>query len=56
MLCFRKLPLAKKIRDKRGVIKVFHRQNFCHTVQKNFVGEHFCAAFEKFSGSEKLYG
>ena len=56
MLCFRKLPLAKKIKDKRGVIMNFLRQNFCLTVPKSFVGEHFCVAFEKTSCSEKLCG
>ena len=56
MLCFRKVPLVKKIKDRRGVIKIFHRQNFCLTMPKSFVGEHFCAAFEKISGSGKLYG
>ena len=92
MLCFRKLPVAKKILDE-GAIKTFHRrtntelfpggtfsccvsenfrqrkrlwirggyqdflsENFCLTVPKRFLGEHFCAAFEKASDSEELYG
>ena len=29
---------------------------FCLTVPKNFVGEPFCAVFQKISGSEKVYG
>ena len=29
---------------------------FCLTVPKNFIGEPFCAVFQKMSGSEKVYG
>ena len=29
---------------------------FCLTVTKNFVGEPFCAVFQKNSGSEKVNG
>ena len=29
---------------------------FCLTVPKNFVGEPFCAVFQKISGSQKVYG
>ena len=29
---------------------------FCPTVPKYFVGEPFCAVFQKISGSEKVYG
>ena len=29
---------------------------FCLTVTKNFVGEPFCAVFQKISGSEKVNG
>ena len=29
---------------------------FCLTVPKNFVGEPFCAVFQKISGREKVYG
>ena len=29
---------------------------FCLTVPKKFVGEAFCAVFQKISGSEKVYG
>ena len=56
VLCFRKLPLAKEIKNEKGVIKIFHRQKICLTVPERFLREHFCAAFEKISGSEKLYG
>ena len=40
----------------RGGYQDFPSQNFCLTVPKSFVGEHFYAAFEKISCSEKLYG
>ena len=53
---FQKTSASENIKDRRGFIKIFHRQNFCRTVPKSFVGKHFCAAFEKISGSEKLYG
>ena len=43
MLCFRKFPLAKKVKDRRGVIRSFHRQNFCLTMPKTSAGEPFCA-------------
>ena len=34
----------------------FFRRNFFVSVPKNFVGEPFCAVFQKISGSEKIYG
>ena len=34
----------------------FPSKIFCLTVPKNFVGEPFCAVFQKISGSEKVYG
>ena len=34
----------------------FPSEILCLTVPKKFVGEQFCAVFEKNSGSEKLYG
>ena len=43
MLCFRKFPLAKKVKDRRGVIRSFHRQIFCLTMPKTSAGEPFCA-------------
>ena len=54
MLCFRKLPVPKKIMQKRGGIKIFRRKCFCLRVPKNFVGENFCAVLQKISGSEKI--
>ena len=56
VLCFRKLQVAEKIMDEKGGYQVFPSEKFCLTVPKSFVGEHFCAVFEKKSGSEKLYG
>ena len=57
MLCFRKFPRAKKFMDQRpgGECQAFPAKVFCLTVKKNFVEEHFCAAFHKFSASEKVY-
>ena len=56
MLCFRKFPAAKKFMDEEGAFKIFRRTNFCLRVPNNSVGEHFCAVFQKISGSEKDYG
>ena len=44
MLCFRKLPVAKKFMDKReggGEYQDFPSKIFCLTVPKNVVGENF---------------
>ena len=47
MLCFRKLPVAKKFTDKTqgggGNVKIFRRIFFCLTVPKNIVEEPFRA-------------
>ena len=40
-------------REGRGSIKIFRPIFFCLTVPKNFVGEAFCAVFQKNSGSTK---
>ena len=58
MLCLRKIPVAKKIMDKSGGggYQNFPSKFFCLRVPKQFVGEKFCAVFQKVSGSEKLYG
>ena len=37
-------------------MSLFSVENFCLTVPQKFVGEHFCAVFQKNSGSEKIYG
>ena len=54
MLCFRKIPVAKKFMDKRGGGKYpdFPSKVFCLTVPKIFVGEPFSVSL--FSGVEKI--
>ena len=56
VLCFRKLPAAKKIMDNKGGYHDFPSKKNCLRVPKSFVGENFCAVFQKISGGEKLYG
>ena len=46
----------KKLRDKRGGVSRFSVENFYLTMPKIFIGEPFCAVFQKNSGSEKVYG
>ena len=54
-LCFRKLPVARKIMDKReGEVSRISSNFFCLAVPKNFVGEPFCAVSRKVSGSNKF--
>ena len=57
MLCFRKSPVASKFMDKRGVgeYQDFPSKSFCLKVPKKIVGELLCAAFQKKSGSKKVY-
>ena len=57
VLCLRKLPVTKKNMDKSGVSR-FSVGNFANflILPRIFVGEHFCAVFEKSSGSEKPFG
>ena len=59
MLCFRKIPVAKKLMDKRGGgggevsrYQDFPSKVFCMTVPKIFVGEPFSVSL--FSGVEKI--
>ena len=40
----------------RGLCHDFPSKIFCLTVPEKFVGEPFCAVFQKISGSEKVYG
>ena len=55
--CFTKFPVSKNYKDKRGGGVTFLRQKrFCLTVPKKFVGEPFCAVFQKASSSQKDYG
>ena len=41
---------------RESLIHVFRSKIFCLTVVKKFVGEPFCAAFQKVSSSQKVYG
>ena len=38
---------------RRKGVSQFSVENFCFTMPKTFVGEHFCAVFQKNSGSKK---
>ena len=59
-----KFLVSKKFMDKRGGERRgggreyhdFLSKIFCLTVPKNFIGEPFCAVFQKISGSQKVYG
>ena len=54
VLCFRKLPAAKKFMDKRGwEYQGFLSNFFCLTVPNNLLWETFYAVFQKISGGEK---
>ena len=55
MLCFRKLS-AKKSLSITGKYQDFLKKVSCLTVLKNFVGESFCAVFQKIVGNEKFIG
>ena len=57
LLCFRKFGVPKNVRYKRrGGYHDFLSKLFCLTVPKHSVEEHFCAVFQKTSGSENVYG
>ena len=62
LLCSTKVLVSKKIKDKRGEggrrkgVSQFSAEIFCLTVPEVFVGEPFCPAFQKVSGSEEVYG
>ena len=44
VLCFRKIPVAKKLMDKRGEYEDFPSEIFSVTVAKIFIGESFTIA------------
>ena len=44
------------IRGWGGDWQDFPSKFLCLTVRKSFVGEPFCAVFQKISGSQKVYG
>ena len=46
----------RKILCFRGLCNDFLSKNFCLTVPKHFVGEPFCAVFQRNSSGEKVYG
>ena len=57
VLCFRKLPVAKKIVDKRGGgVSSFSVENFLSHNAENFRKVTVCVVFQKTSESEKLCG
>ena len=41
---------------REGVIHFFRSKLFCLTKPKNFVGEPFCAVFQKISGFDEIFG
>ena len=55
VLCFRIPPAAKRLWIRVGYHE-FPSKIFCLTMPESFVGEKFCAVFQKRSGSEKLDG
>ncbi len=63
LLCFTRIPLSKKFLDKKlggggGEGREYHdlrSKVFCLTVPKIFVGETFCAVFQKSSGSQIVF-
>ncbi len=59
MQCLIKFPVAKKFMDKKvgvGEYQDIPSKKFSLTVPKSFVGQTFCAVFQKLFGSEKVYG
>ena len=55
MLCFRKVPVARKSMDKRGGYQDFPLKVFCLTMLKSLAMEPFCVVFQKTSFIEKVY-
>ena len=56
MLCFRKLPVSKKVMHKKGGYQDFPSKGILSQSAESFVGENFYAVFQKVSSSEKLNG
>ena len=54
LYCCNNFRYRKNLDKSGGSIKIFRGKFFCLTVPKNFVGEPFCAVFQKNSGSEKF--
>ena len=55
LLFLRKFLVSKSLMDEKGGI-TFFRRKFLVSVPKHFVEQAFCTAFQKTSGSEKVYG
>ena len=55
MLCSRNFPEAKKFMDKRGGESTFSVEQILSQSAKKFVGEPFCAVFQKNSTSNKVF-
>ncbi len=59
LVCFTKFVVSKKFMDKKGGRREggsrFKVNCFCLTVPKKFVGETFCAVFQKSSGSQIVF-
>ena len=52
---FQKFRVSKNVVDKRGLgVPDFPSKLICLTVPKHFVREAFYAAFQKYSGNEKI--
>ena len=56
LLCFHKISGIEKRGGGREGVSRFSVNIFCLIVPKNFVGEPFCAVFQKISGGQKVYG
>ena len=55
--CFRNFPVAKKFMDKRGGgLPRFSVEKILSPSAEFSIGQPFCAVFQKFFGSEKVYG
>ena len=52
MLCFRKVPVARKSMDNRGGYQDIPSKFFCTTMPKSLARETFCVVFQKTPGSE----
>ena len=54
MLCFSKLPVAKKSMHRRGGYQDFPSKVFCTTMPKTLAREPFCVLFQKFPVAKKI--
>ena len=56
MLCFRKIPAAKKFMVKTGGDRNFPSKTFFLRRPKHLAEEPLCVVFQKISGRENVYG